>query len=84
MPQNDEIESPNRHKLRKRAAESLSIQGEYMKKRARREDGIAELDIGTIVQVSVKHIDRARTDPTNGTLVVVDKVSGKHSTFEKY
>ena len=54
LQQNDEIESPNRHELRKRAAESLSIQGEYMKKRARRKDGIAELDIGTIVQVSVK------------------------------
>ena len=84
LPQNDEIESPNRHELRKRAAESLSIQGEYMKKRARRIDGIAELDIGTIVQVSVKDIDRARTDPNNATLVVVDKISGKHSTFEKY
>ena len=31
LPQNDQVESPNRRELRKRAAESLIIQGERMK-----------------------------------------------------
>ena len=58
LPHNDQVESLNRRELRKMAAESLIIQGKRMKKRARRSEGITELPIGTIVQVSVKDIDR--------------------------
>ena len=61
LPHNDQVESPNRRELRK-GADSLIIQGERMKKRASRSDGITEIPIGTIVQVSVKDIDRVRTD----------------------
>ena len=78
LPTYYEIESPNRHELGKRAAESLSIQGEYMKKCARKKDRIAEHEVGTIVQVSVKDIDTDRTESNNATLVVVGKISGKH------
>lgn len=50
LSHNDQVESPNRRELRIRAAESLIIQGEHMKKCARRSDGIVELPIGTILK----------------------------------
>ena len=47
-------------------------QGEMMKKRAKKAAGV-EVDVGTIVQVAVDDVDRAKVDPTNATLVVVEK-----------
>ena len=71
--------------MREVAAARMNKQAEEMRKRARKEAG-AEVDVGTIVQVSVDDVDRAKVDPTNATLVVVEKVcaASKSQTHYSY
>ena len=76
-------ESPNRKRLRDRAVAQMAKQGSEMKKRAKKQDGGSELAVGTVVQVRVDDVDRAKTDPTNATLVVVELVkTGKRVSEE--
>ena len=54
-----------------------------MRKRAKSTAGVEEVAVGTIVQVAVDDVDRAKVDPTNATLVVVEQVErGKARTKE--
>ena len=63
----------------------MAKQGSEMKKRAKKQDGGSELAVGTVVQVRVHDVDRAKTDPTNATLVVVELVkTGKRRIKTKY
>ena len=56
-----------------------------MKKRAKKQDGGSELAVGTVLQARVDDVDRAKTDPTNATLVVVELVkTGKRRIETKY
>ena len=81
----DLSESPNRKRLRDRAVARMAMQGSEMKKRAKKKDGGSEVTVGTIVQVRVDNVDRAKTDPTNATLVVVELVkTGKRKIETKY
>ena len=60
--------------MREEAAAHQAKQAEAMQKRTKKAAG-AEVEVGTIVQVAVDNVDRAKVDPTNATLVVVEKVS---------
>ena len=67
-------ESPKRKRARANAAQAQAKQGEEMKKRAAHASGGAELDVGAIVQVAAANVDRAKVDPVNATLVIVEKI----------
>ena len=45
-----------------------------MKKRAAIRDGMSTIPIGTVVQLALDDVDRAKLDRTNATLVVVEHV----------
>ena len=63
----------------------MAKQGSEMKKRAKKQDGGSELAVGTVEQVRVDDVDRAKTDPTNATLVVVELVkTGKRRIETEY
>ena len=67
-------ESPRRSSLRKQAQVALENQAEVMKIRAGKKHCGPVIEVGTVVQVSAPDVDRARLDPPNATLVVVEQV----------
>jgi len=79
------FESPRRKRVRGQAAAQQQKQAEEMQKRAKKTSGGDDVNVGMIVQVAVDSVDRARVDPTNATLVVVEKVEkGKTQKETKY
>jgi hypothetical protein len=65
--------SPKRAGLRAAGAAAQAEQGDKMRKRAAACDGEGELlPVGTVVQLHLDDVDRAKLDFTNATLVVVD------------
>ena len=62
----------------------MARQGNEMQKRARGDNEGNELAVGTIVQVHVADVDRAKTDPTNATLVIVEVCRRDSETAPTY
>lgn len=80
-PENDDDaskfgQSPRRAAVRKRAYEEMEKQAGRMKKRAFTGDkhGVV-IDVGCVVQFGAADVDRAKTDVTNVTAVVVEHVT---------
>ena len=64
--------SPRHNTARQKAAAAQEKQGQKMQKCATGRHGAVA--VGTVVQVAVDNVDRAKTDDTNATLVVVEVV----------
>ena len=76
--------SPRRGQMRVKAAAAQAKQGREMQQRAKGKHGGA-VAVGTLVQVAVDNVDRAKTDDTNATLVVVEVVQkGTKQVEDKY
>ena len=59
-----------------KAYENMQKQGDKMKRRAYMNDGHDRvIPHGTVVQFGVHEVDRAKTDPSNITAIVVEQVS---------
>ena len=68
--------SPRRVDVRKRAFERMEKQAARMKKRAFTGDKHGEvINVGCVVQFGAAEVDRAKTDVTNITAVVVEHVA---------
>ena len=65
-------ETPGRKRLCDKAAESLARQGQVMQRKAGK--GLLDLSVGTVVCVAVDNVDRARTDATTATFVIVEAI----------
>ena len=74
----DVVVSPRRKRIREEAAEAQAKMGKQMARRAAKTAGAGAVAVGTMVQVSVDNVDRAKVDPTNATLVVVETVRLPH------
>ena len=71
--------SPHRKRAREEAAKRQAKQGRTMELRAAEKEG--EVAVGTVVQIAVDDVDRAKVDDHNLTLVVVELV--EKGTAEK-
>lgn len=68
-------QSPTRASIRAASATALEEQAGRMRKRAELRDGHGEvLQVGTVVQLALDNVDRAKMDFYNATLVVVQQV----------
>jgi len=84
METQQHIVSPRRGEMRSKAAAAQAKQGREMQQRAKVKHGGA-VAVGTLVQVAVDNVDRAKTDDTNATLVVVEVVQkGTKQVEDKY
>ena len=72
--------SPKRKLARDKAATAQAKQAKRMMERATKVAG-GEVCVGSVVQVAVADVDRAKTDETNATLVVVELVKKPHEIF---
>lgn len=64
--------SPRRNVLRRAAFEKLRKQAQSMQMRSWKKDGRGSIiDVGTVVQIAAAQVDRAKTDASNITAVVV-------------
>ena len=82
--QDAHVVSPRRKKAREEAASAQKKQAREMQKRAKGKHG-GDVAVGTVVQVAVDDVDRAKTDDTNATLVVVEVVrTGTTEVEDKY
>jgi hypothetical protein len=56
---------------------SLEQQAKRMRQRAAARDGHDTIPVGTVVQLALDNVDRAKLDHTNATLVVVEHVGSE-------
>ena len=70
--------SPGREHKRRAAAVALNTQADRMVRRAATRDRAADIPVGTIVQMALANVDRAKLDHTSATVVVVEQVRSCH------
>ena len=64
--------------MKESEAENLEEQAERMRQRAGKKQGQGALDVGSICQLGLADVDRAKLDNTNATVVIVETV-GEHA-----
>ena len=77
-------ESPRRKHLWDLAYDSLTIQGQAMKKRAQAKITLQNYAVGTIVQVPLHNVDTTKADGKNLTLVVIEVIKKKDNSCPMY
>ncbi len=77
-------EYPKRKHLHNSAYDSMTQQGQAMKKKAQNKTKIASFDLGSIVQVPLHDVDTTKADGKNLTLVVVEVVTKDDTSCPMY
>ena len=72
------VVSPRRAQKRTQAAAAMERQADRMKRRCVARDGHDSLPVGTVVQLALEDVDRAKLDNMNATLVVVEQVQNSY------